>query len=160
MKNKDKNFELAVDYFEMIGDYKFDDGETVREKLKLNTDVSMWDILATYLIIYRFPLLFASGHNRIKTQLFSYCRVFKGVIGSILDSIMLSFTINRNKEEIIIKNNKKVNLLFLGFKDAYYNEILFPIKEEFKLNKNIYTYVINQRKNLKTILNILVCGPN
>ena len=57
IENKDKNFELAVDYFEMIGDYKFDDGETVREKLKLNTDVSMWDILATYLIIYRFLII-------------------------------------------------------------------------------------------------------
>jgi hypothetical protein len=149
---KNKNFELAVDYFEMVGNYTFEDGETTRKKLKLNSVVSMWDILATYLILYRFPLLFTPENNGTKVKLLSYYRFLKGITAHKLDKLksMQILATKTNRSIIPNSNNENIrNILFLGFKDIYFRDILSFIHEELNNKKSVLTYVINQKKSSK-----------
>ena len=155
LTNRDKNFDLAIKYLEMLGNYVFQDKETVKEKLKLNTNVSILDILATYLVLYRLPLLFNKEHNGVKGQLFSYYRLFKGLIGHNVDKLRNVFFLNTNKKVHFLVHKKKKSIkkvLFLGFKDIYFRDILSSIQSELNQNEDIFTYVINQKKNFISTL--------
>jgi hypothetical protein len=150
LSDRDENFDLATEYFEMLGNYTFDDGQTVRESLELNGDVSIWDILATYLTIYRFPLLFNKKHNGIKGLLLSYFRLVKGVIGRAIDMVttLISYNEVRNRSLLpeLTKQDSR-SILFLGFKDVYFRDILSTIQIELNKNDNIHTFTLNQKKN-------------
>ena len=150
MPDRDENFDLATEYFEMLGNHTFDDGQTVRESLELNGDVSIWDILATYLIIYRFPLLFNKECNGIKGLLLSYFRLVKGVMGCAIDSVitLVSYNEARNRELLLeLTKQDSRGVLFLGFKDVYFRDILSTIQTELNKNDNIHTFTLNQKKS-------------
>jgi len=151
--NRDKKFDKAVLYFEKLSNHVLDDGKTLHESFKLSDNTSIWDILATYLILYRFPLLFNEKNSLLNRISQSYFRLAKGIIGRAKDAVMISRAINKNSNKDLLFDQAKDNLnsiLFLNFKDVYYRDVLSKVRAELNLNKNISTFSLNQKINNKT----------
>lgn len=150
----------------MLGSFVLKDGKTLRKELELKGEISIWDILATYLIIYRFPLFFDKKYSSLNNKLISYFRLFKGVLGNFKDKLQVLIYFSFKKKSnfsIDLTCEKKIRkILFLGFKDVYFRDVLSPIQKELNKSEELITYVINQKlsnipNSLKhySILNIL-----
>ena len=57
----DDKFAQAARLYDGVGNFELGDGRTVRDACRLVGNVSLWDCLSTYLILYRFPMCVSGG---------------------------------------------------------------------------------------------------
>lgn len=59
----DRKFELAVKLSRVLAETKLSTKDTLREALFLGRQISLWDLVATVMVLYRFPLPFVPREN-------------------------------------------------------------------------------------------------
>jgi len=139
-----EQFDEAVALFTDLSEAEIEEGMTLRQSLCFGTDVSFWDIAASYLVLYRFPLLFPES---VKPGLFdtlkSYFRPYRGGLARFRDEVrFLSRPVPFPKAFKQDQNRKKV--LFLGFVPTFYRDVLKPVVKLMAERKDISIVVIGE----------------
>ena len=82
----ENQFKQAVQLYKSLGETKLSSGKELRAELCLGQGISLWDVIAPCLVLYRFPLLFNDGllnrRNNLKHCLWPY----KGLVGRFKDN--------------------------------------------------------------------------
>lgn len=120
--------------------FKLEDGSRLSTRLHLETKVSLLDIVAPYLVLYRFPLLFRSiRQGMLLRQRYMH---FFPLYGNIFNRFRASMLM-RPRE--IAKNEKVLpderHILFLGFYEMFYRDVLHPVADVIT-NKNLLNSII------------------
>lgn len=137
-----EQFKLSVQLFKVIGQTRLSSGKSLREELQLGQNVSFWDILAPYLVLYRFSLLFKSDANKSiwREWLMYNFRPLKGLAAQIKD-VASSLPCQNAKLCKQWPADKRV-ALFLGFTSTFYRDVLRPVAEALTKENNVRVIVL------------------
>jgi hypothetical protein len=132
----------SADLVEKIGSYIFSDGTTMRTKLTVE-GISFWDFFTAELAHIHIPQVFLSEKN-IKNALFELIKPellkykYKYKLQHLLSSKSGSGNHNFGPQE--------KNLLFLGYSNRMYADILFPLIKELKKDDRYSLTVLMDNK--------------
>lgn len=121
----DCRFERARQLVERVGEARLGTAD-VRTSLRLGQAVSLWDVVATYLMIYRFPLLFAPGGMAAALPLETRLRPLRGMAARLHDAIV------RVPHRTVACSGWPAApgaILFTGFVETFYRDVLRPVAE-------------------------------
>lgn len=121
----DRRFERARQLVERVGETRLSTAD-VRTALRLGQAVSLWDVVATYLMIYRFPLLFAPGGTAAAPPLETRLRPLRGIAARLHDAIV---RVPRRTVACSDWPAAPGAVLFTGFVDTFYRDVLRPVAE-------------------------------
>jgi hypothetical protein len=120
-------FQQAVELYDAIGSVKLDEGlQTIRNAFRLAGRISFWDILATYIVLYRFPLLFAGKVPSLRERARNWLRPYVGTAVNLRDG----YAIWRRKGSTGCGSPKSTKLplvLFLSFNEGFFKDTLGPV---------------------------------
>jgi hypothetical protein len=120
-------FEKSVRLFEALGEASLESGLTLREELKLGGGISLWDIVASYLVLYRFPLFFspsdASGRKRFQQFLWPY----RGLATRLRDALQNRPI--RQASACPTWRGGNPEVLFLALTPLFYRDVLEPVAQ-------------------------------
>lgn len=140
-------FRLAVDLYKFLGETNLPTGNNLRTELRLDLDISLWDVVATYMVLYRFPLLFScNGRNRPwHEKMKCYLRPYRGLGAQFRDSVVSPPY--RTAMGCSKWPEGYRTVLFLGFVPTFYRDVLQPVAESHATNENIRVVVVSEGKN-------------
>ena len=144
----ENRFEQAVRLSQSLGEMEVGSGKNLFEELCLGQDISLWEVVAPYMALYRFPLLFSSdgGSRPWRERLKYYVRPYRGVAARFRDSVVSppQRTVRGCQEW---PENRRT-LLFLGFVPTFYRDVLRPVAEALATGKGMRVVVIGEGTNL------------
>lgn len=138
-----RQFDLAAALFENLGSLRLSSGKDLKTALCMDDGVSLWDIIATYMVLYRFPLLFSSKVG-LREHINFYLRPYRGMAMNCIDSIV---SLTRGNDVCEKWNKNRTTALFLGFVPTFYRDVLHPVAEKLVTKENVNVVVIGQNKN-------------
>jgi len=118
----------SVELCRALGSINIAPGKSLREALRLDGEVSLWDVVATFLALYRFPRLVpsASGGHSVKLLANSYIRPLRGIAARLKDGLV---RIPRGNQSCADWPLTKTNVVFLGFMKTFYRDVLSPVAD-------------------------------
>ncbi|MDD5129528.1 MAG: CDP-glycerol glycerophosphotransferase family protein [Candidatus Omnitrophica bacterium] len=143
-----QQFEFSVKIFNQLGESRLKSGRTLREELCLGQEISFWDILAPYLVLYRFPLLFLKNNQNftVKEWWKYYLRPFRGRVAQFMDSAIFYFC--RNVKDCLRWPAGRQPVLFLAFTQTFYRDVLHPVTEFFIKKDSRQVVVLEHNRSL------------
>lgn len=143
----EQQFQKSVQLFNLLGEAKLRSGKNLWTELCLDQEISLWEVVASYIVLYRFPLLFSRNdtqptwHDQIKY----FFRPYRGLVARFRDSIVSPI----RRKAITCKNwpQGDLTVLFLGFMPTFYRDVLRPVAESLAKRKGIEIVVIGQTGN-------------
>jgi hypothetical protein len=122
-------FTDAIRLYEAMGASRIG-GErfTLRDALRLGSTVSLWDVLATFLVLYRLPLVCAGDAGLLETVR-SGLRPYLGRIARIRENFAKSSGTNDRSACAAWPRTGKPVIVFLGFATGNYRGVLLPVVE-------------------------------
>ena len=144
----DDPFRQAAHLFDSLGETRLRSGKNLRTELCLGQDISFWDVVASYLVLYRFPLLFSQngGYCSLGGRIKYFVRPYRGLAARFRDSVM-SY-LHRNDAACSTWPQGGDTVLFLGFVPTFYRDVLRPVAESLASNEGIQVVVIGASQNL------------
>jgi len=122
-------FDKAALLYDVIGNVKVDGDTSLRETLSLYDNVSLWDIIGPFLILYRFPLLFTDGKIGFISRIKRFIRPYIGWAAHYYDEI--KFYSEKNTRNIMSSEKNEIDtLLFIASSKFHYRDVLLPIIEQ------------------------------
>ncbi len=102
--------------------------KSLGEALRLDGEVSFWDVVSTFLTLYRFPRLFPSvpGSHSVKRLTNSRLRPLRGIAARLKDVLV---RIPRGKQACADWPLTKMNVVFVGFMKTFYRDVLSPVAD-------------------------------
>ena len=142
----ENQFKQAVRLFKFLGDTRLRSGKTLRAELCLGQGISLWEVVASYMVLYRFPLLFScdSGSRLWRERLKYYLRPYRGVAARFRDSVI--FPPRRTITACSKWPGGGQTVLFLGFVPTFYRDTLRPVAESLATKESIQVVVIGESK--------------
>ena len=134
-------FVQAEKLYDFVGSCQLDDGRTVRDAFRLVGNISLWDCLSSYLILYRFPLCFLEGREKVILYKERF-RPLLGTMGRIYDTIISP---TRLSSDGIISGRsgaKEEIILFLGFNETHFRDVLKSIYSEIRADDSLYKPIV------------------
>ena len=125
----DKQYDLSVKLLEVLANTKLNSGLSLREELHVGQRISLWDVVGTYLVLYRFPLLFVSerGMAAWQKRLAYFLRPYRGVGARFRDCIISAWNQGRKGCTEWPRGGEVV--LFVCFTPSFYRDVLRPVAE-------------------------------
>lgn len=151
----DYQFENSVRLFQTLQDLKLPSGQSLGNELNCGSQVSLWEVVALYLVLYRFPLLQddvfrRSWQQRLSLSLWPY----RGLAAQLMD------TMTKRPRSISAAFDRwpadGATVLFLGFHNLFYRDVLQPVAEWLIKNTELRVVILGQQspyKRDKTIIN-------
>jgi hypothetical protein len=126
MKNGESEFERAVNLYKTINKSILPNGTTLRASLMIDEDVSLLDTVATYLILYRFPLLFKPNNS---TSEISFKSLLRPTIGKLAHWKENFFNPTHITDLSCCNwpSNKRPVILLPVFTTNHYRDVLAPV---------------------------------
>lgn len=141
-----KQFQLSAQLYKTLGETILGSGNTLSAELCLGQKISLWEVLAAYLVLYRFPLLFLPDGSQPVQQhrLKYYYRPLRGLAASFLD-----YATSPPRSNAGCKSwpEGKPTVLFLCFVPTFYHDVLCPVAESLITRKDLNAVVIGQGQN-------------
>jgi hypothetical protein len=141
----DYRFENSVKLFQSLRELKLPSGETLGNGLTCSSPVSLWDVVASYMVYYRFPLLW--NENNSQRRLKVYLRPYRGLAGRIRDAVTVHPRICNSACDLWPVNGSTV--VFLGFYELFYQEVLQPVAEWLIKNSESHAVVLGHQSSHK-----------
>ena len=155
----DFRFENSVKLFQSLKELKLPSGETLGKGLTCSSPVSLWDVVAVYMVYYRFPLLWSQKNSLSRQQrLGLHIRPYRGLAGRIRDYVTTVHSRPCNSGCRLWPANCST-LLFLGFQDLFYKNVLQPVAEWLIKNSESYVVVLGQQSSCKKD-GVIIKGQN
>jgi UDP-N-acetylglucosamine:LPS N-acetylglucosamine transferase len=141
-----KQFQLSVQLYNTLGETILRSGNTLSSELCLGHKISLWEVVATYLVLYRFPLLFPSNGKQSASQnrLKHYYRPLRGLAAHFRDYVI---SMPRRKTGCTDWPEGSPPVLFLCFVPTFYRDVLRPVAESLVTKKDLQAVVIGQGQN-------------
>ena len=125
----DRKFELAVELSKVLAEAKLGSGGSLREALYLGRHISLWDVVTTILVLYRFPLLFlpdrsgAAWRRRLAYRL----RPYLGLAARFRDFV----TSGRSRTGAGCAEwpEGSRTVVFICFTESFYRDVLQPVAD-------------------------------
>lgn len=138
-------FESSQQLYHSLGRLKVFSDKDVRSVLCLEDGVSLWDIVASYMVLYRFPLCFTNKKILMSDWFRSFVRPYRGLLMQIKESLYFLF----HKKNIIRKNNNHnfSRVLLLGFVPNFFRDVLRPVAEILEYQHGIGIAVVAQKRD-------------
>lgn len=95
-------------------------GQTLRDALGLGGPVSLWDVAASYLALYRFPLLSQTSRTALRL------RPYRGLAARALERLSRPA---RTTAACAAWAADRRTIVFLGFTPGFYRDVLRPVAE-------------------------------
>ena len=144
----DYRFEKSVKLFQSLKELKLPSGETLGNGLTCSSPVSLWDVVASYMVCYRFPLLWSQKNSLSRQQqLGLHIRPYRGLAGRIRDYVTVHSRLCNSACGLWPANCSTV--LFLGFHELFYKNVLQPIAEWLIKNSESHVVVLGQQSSCK-----------
>ena len=123
----DRKFEQAVKLAHVLGETRLNAGHTLREALCLDQRISLWDVISTFLVLYRFPLLFLPDHGRSAwmRRLAYRLRPYRGLTARFKDAVASDR--RRGGTNCAEWSVGPRTVLFVCFTKSFYREVLQPV---------------------------------
>lgn len=124
-----RQFDLSLRLFNDLGSIRLSSGGDFSKELRLGGAVSFWDVVAPYLVLYRFPLLFGSdkGRHTGREWLKYGIRPLRGMAAGLRDSAL--HLLQRNDVACEQWPAGEPVVLFLYFTRTFYRDVLRPVAE-------------------------------
>ena len=122
-----QQFEKSVQLFKVLGEIRLPSGRNLKEELNLGTDISLWDVIAPYLVLYRFPYFFRSSLKRSawRQRIYQRIRPYLGVAGRMRDDFL--HLPEKNSLACREWHGDGPIVLFLGFSPLFFRDVLEPV---------------------------------
>ncbi len=140
---EENRYEKAAELCRLLGALKLGSGKDIRAELRLGGDFSFWDIVAPFLTLYRFPLLFprspessfapAAGNFRL--------RPVRGRLSRLKDHIVSP---PKSARGCPGWPKKEKTVLFLGFMKTFYRDVLRSVAETLVEDGGLDVVVLGQ----------------
>lgn len=119
----DDNFSQAIRLYEGVGNLELGDGRTVRDACRLVGNVSLWDCLSTYLILYRFPFC-VSGGAGLAHSYRERVRPLLGTLARVRDTVLIppNYTVQGLTQST--PKSGHIRVLFVGFSEVFFRDVL------------------------------------
>ena len=144
----DYRFENPVKLFQTLKELKLPSGETLGNGLTCSSPVSLWDVVASYMVYYRFPLLWSQKDSLSRQQrLELHIRPYRGLAGRIKDYVTVHSRLCDSACGLWPANCSTV--LFLGFHELFYKDVLQPVAEWLIKNSESHVVVLGQQSSCK-----------
>lgn len=143
----ENQFKQAVQLYKSLGETRLSSGKELRAELCLGQGISLWEVVASYMVLYRFPLLFShNGSNRtFRERLKYYLRPYRGLMARFRDSVV---SLPRRTSMACPKwPEGGQTVLFLGFVPTFYRDVLRPVAESLATRERIQVVVIGESQN-------------
>ena len=143
----ENQFKQAVRLFKYLGETKLRSGKNLQTELCLGQDISLWEAVASYMVLYRFPLLFShnGGSRSWRERLKYYLRPYRGLMARFRDSVISPP--RRTTMSCPKWPEGGQTVLFLGFVPTFYRDVLRPVAEYLATNGGIQVVVIVESQN-------------
>jgi len=125
-------FKRSIELYDCISSAKLGDCGSVREAFRLSGDISYWDCLSTYLVLYRFPTCFLDKKKVVTYK--EKIRPFLGALAHKYESLHWFIARKNKNSNERSKTNIEKSILFLGFNEIHYRDVL----------KSVYVAVNNE----------------
>lgn len=145
MRDDIKTFEASVWLFRRLGETVLDSGNTLAEELKLGGEVSLWDVVAPYETLYRFPTFFGMDANALPPRQQVLGRLFGAVrrLGAHIRNNPMRIPWGTCPSEAVQSGHR--TLLFLGFSPLFYRDVLASVAAEFCTRDDYQCAVVTHR---------------
>mgnify|MGYP001595465824 CR=1 FL=1 len=119
----DDKFAQAARLYDGVGNFELGDGRTVRDACRLVGNVSLWDCLSTYLILYRFPMC-VSGGAGLAHSYTERVRPLLGTLARVRDTVLFppSYTVQGLTQST--PKSGHIRVLFVGFSEVFFRDVL------------------------------------
>jgi len=145
---ENNRFDMAVLLTKSLGDMKLGTGKTFSEALCLGHDISLWDVIAPYLTLHRFSLLFSTNQRKTTFREFLkyWIRPYRGVLASAMELISSHF----GRKSVVRGDirKKEQTVIFIGFIPNFFRDVLRPVAESMTTVSGIRVVVIGENKKL------------
>ena len=149
--NEDQ-FKKAGQLFELLGETKLSSKKNLKAEFCFGQDISLWEVVASNMVLYRFPLLFPNSSNTLnwRSMIKYYFRPYRGLLAKYRDSV-IAFSRRTNAS---CSNWPQGNqtVLVLGFVPTFYRDTLRPVAESLASKERISVVVIRENKNCSVIV--------
>lgn len=124
----DRKFEQAVRLAHALGEARLDSGRTLREALCLDQRISLWDVVETFMALYRFPLRFVPGDGQAawSERVAYWVRPYRGLATRFRDHIR---RLPRTATDCAQWPATGRPVLITCFTQAFYGQVLQPVAE-------------------------------
>lgn len=148
----DRKFELAVKLSKVLGEANLGSGGLLREQLYLGQQISLWDIVTTALVLYRFPLSFVKKENGTDWLRWLGChfRPYQGLAARFKDFVTLGR--NQTKQSCIGWPEGSRTVVVTCFTKSFYHQLLQPVADSIA-NQQLAKVVIVHDGSLKGVWN-------
>jgi UDP-N-acetylglucosamine:LPS N-acetylglucosamine transferase len=136
-------YERAAELCHLLGALKLRSGRDVRAELRFGGDFSFWDIVAPFLVLYRFPLLFPpSPESSFAPAAGDFgLRPLRGRLSRIKDHIVSPL---KNARGCPGRPKEEKTVLFLGFMKTFYRDVLSSVAESLVKDGGLDVVVLGQ----------------
>ncbi|TKS58502.1 MAG: hypothetical protein EWM72_02940 [Nitrospira sp.] len=126
---EDRKFELAVELSRALAEAKLGSGESLREALYLGRHISLWDVVTTVMVLYRFPLPFVPIENGTAwmRRLASRLRPYQGLAARFRDFV----TSDRRRTDVGCAEwpEGPRTVVVTCFTKSFYHQVLQPVAD-------------------------------
>jgi CDP-glycerol glycerophosphotransferase (TagB/SpsB family) len=138
-------FIQATKLYDYLGAYVLEDGRTVRDAFCLVGNVSLWDCLSTYLVLYRLPLCILSNAES-STSYIERARPMLGSVANLYDTVIRPPKFSNIGLEVESPDIKVNNILFLGFNTHHFRDVLQSVHHEMEEVQNYKPVVLTSAR--------------
>jgi len=142
----DRKFELAVELSRVLAEAKLGSGGSLREALYLGRNISLWDVVTTILVLYRFPPLFLpDGSGAAWLRRLAYrLRPYLGLAARFRDFV----TSGRSRTVAGCAGwpEGRRTATFICFTDSFYRDLLQPVAESIARQHLAQVVVVHGRR--------------
>lgn len=123
----DNRFQKSVQLCAALKEAKLRSGSSLGTALRLGGEISLWDVIAPYLVLYRFPLLWKTRRPGVSWRqlLEVHLRPYLGLAAYLKRSLVSSPP--RTTTSCSQWPSAGSTILFLGFSPLFYREVLHPV---------------------------------
>ena len=146
-----ESFDKSIKLYKNLGKIKLSNGNNIHDSLCIDEGISLWDTVATFLILYRFPLLFSDSKDELKLTFKSRIRPIIGKAARIKDSFKIKKLLNKYHYDYW-SNNENKKILIPVFNSSHFYEVLHPVVRCLN-SKNRYETIILTNNFDKNIFN-------
>jgi len=142
----EERFEQAVRLSHSLGETRIGP-RALFDELRLGQEMSLWQVVAPYLALYRFPLLFSNGGGSPWRERLRYAvRPYRGLAARFRDSVISPP--RRTAAACKQWPEEGRTILFLGFVPTFYRDVLRPVAEALAARESMRAVVIGEGRNI------------
>jgi hypothetical protein len=145
----ENQLQQAVRLTQALGEMTVGRGKTLSDELRLGQSISLWEVVASYLTLYRFPLLFSNlAIKHAWRERFKYwLRPYRGLSARLRDLVVFP---PKTPAACAKWPESGTTILCLGFVPTFYRDVLRPVAEALAKKERLQVVVIEENGNLLT----------